>query len=86
MLLSQNKEINMKQITLGWFREVTKDMKDDTTISFLFREDLLNDDGKDYYYIPTSIWTTLSEVTLVGITPPECEEDLEIGEINTSVN
>ena len=71
-----------EQITLGTLREATKDMSDDTVINFLYREDILNDDGKDYEFTPTTLWQSVEEaeepfVTLVSTLPPESDEEVE---------
>jgi len=73
----------LEQITLGKLREQTKDLSDDTKISFMYREDILglgDEDGKDFLFVPSVIWLPVEnadnpEVILVSTFPPE-----ELGE------
>lgn len=73
-------------ITLKKFREATKDLKEDTRISFLFRDNILSDKGIDAMFTPTAIWLgqdaetkEANEVILVGVIPPEVTGDEECG-------
>jgi len=64
-------------VTLGRFREATKDLDDDVSVGFLYREGLAEAKGNDFLFTPTAIWTPTGEeyeenpeVTLVSVIPP----------------
>lgn len=71
----------IEKLTLGRLREATEKMADSTIINFMYRENLYDDDGKDYLFHPNAIWTSTEEdenpfVTLVSTIPPaEAIED-----------
>ena len=70
----------LEDMTLGKFREQTKDLSADTKITFMYREDLLGEDGTDFLFTPSVIWLPLEdaedpEVVLVSTFAPE-----ELGE------
>ncbi len=66
----------MEKITLGRLRELTKDMDDKAIITFMYRENLFDDEGSDFVFTPTAIWFSSEnspepEITLVSIEPPK---------------
>lgn len=70
----------LEDMTLGKFREQTKDLSDNTKITFMYREDLLGEDGTDFLFTPSVIWLPIEEaedpvVVLVSTFAPE-----ELGE------
>lgn len=76
----------MAFLTLGSFREQTKDLPDDVAIDFFYRENFFdprisirNDGGEDYVFIPETIWFPEVDeedkdapyrIALVSIKPP----------------
>lgn len=74
-----------KKVTLGDFRRATEKLKDDVTLSFMFREGFPTDEGKDYLFSTHTISMIsseaeatskfdpekVSEVILTGVLPPE---------------